>query len=140
VQNNNSQLQTELMWTSCIFTPNYVNAWRTISAQYLKPANDTNPITGNVFRWGNTKAHALAAEAQTLPTDSPRFREVGQELLKEFVKDMAWIGIMNIPTTIPTNEYYWTGFPKQNNFYAVPYSWWSSTREMIVNIKPTGKK
>ena len=87
-----------------------------------------------------TKAHALAAEAQTLPHESPRFQAIGQELLQEFTKDMAYITIMNIPTTIPTNEYYWTGFPKQENFYAVPYSWWSSAREMIINIKPTGKQ
>ena len=140
VQNNNSQLQTELMWTSCIFTANYVNAWRTISAQYLKSPTDTTPITGNPYRWNNTNAHALAAEAQTLPTDSARFREIGQEISKEFIKDMAWINLMNIPTTIPTNEYYWTGFPKQDNFYAVPYSWWSSAKEMVVNIKPTGKR
>jgi peptide/nickel transport system substrate-binding protein len=139
-QNTNSLLQTELNWTNCICTPNYVNAYRTISAQYLLPADDTKAISGNVWRWGNTKAHALAAEAQTLPHDSPRFQAIGQELLQEFTKDMAYITIMNIPTTIPTNEYYWTGFPKQENFYAVPYSWWSSTREMIINIKPTGKR
>jgi peptide/nickel transport system substrate-binding protein len=139
-QNTNSLLQTELNWTNCVFTPNYVNAYRTLSKQWLLPADDTKTISGNVWRWNNEKAFALAAEAQTLPHDAPRFQAIGQELLQEFTKDMAYITIMNIPTTIPTNEYYWSGFPKQENFYAVPYSWWSSTREMIINIKPTGKR
>jgi len=140
IQNTNSLLQTELNWTNCIFTPNYLNSWRSISAKNLMAADATTPISGNMWRWNNTKAHDLIAEAQTIPIESERFREIGREVLKEFVKDMAYINIMNIPTTIPTNEYYWTNFPKQDNYYAVPYSWWSSTREMIVNIKPTGKR
>jgi peptide/nickel transport system substrate-binding protein len=47
--------------------------------------------------------------------------------------------MMNIPTTIPTNEYYWAGFPKADNYYAVPYSWWSSAKEMVANIEATGR-
>jgi peptide/nickel transport system substrate-binding protein len=46
---------------------------------------------------------------------------------------------MNIPTTIPTNSTYWTNYPKQANFYAAPYTWWSSFKKTIVNIEPTGK-
>jgi peptide/nickel transport system substrate-binding protein len=46
---------------------------------------------------------------------------------------------MNIPTTIPTNNYYWTNYPKQDNYYAEPYSWWSSFKMILQNIKPTGK-
>ena len=147
IQNARSFLQVQeqfgsfsaYMWAFTGGQP-IVNAWRTISAQYLLAPDATTPISGNAFRWNNTKVHALVAESQTLPTDSARFREIGQEISKEFIKDMAWINIMNIPTTIPTNDYYWTGYPKQENFYAVPYSWWSSTREMIINIKPTGKR
>ena len=30
----------------------------------------------------------------------------------------------HIPTTIPTNNYYWTNWPKQDNYYAEPYSCW----------------
>jgi peptide/nickel transport system substrate-binding protein len=46
---------------------------------------------------------------------------------------------MNIPTTIPTNSYYWKNYPKADNFYAAPYTWWSSFKKTIVNIEPTGK-
>ena len=38
---------------------------------------------------------------------------------------------MNIPTTIPTNSTYWTNYPKQDNFYAAPYSWWSSFKKTL---------
>ena len=53
---------------------------------------------------------------------------------------MQEINLMNIPTTIPTNSTYWTNFPKQDNFYAAPYTWWSSFKKTIINIEPTGKQ
>ena len=51
---------------------------------------------------------------------------------------MQVINLMNIPTTIPTNNTYWTNYPKQDNFYAAPYTWWSSFKKTLVNIEPTG--
>jgi peptide/nickel transport system substrate-binding protein len=47
---------------------------------------------------------------------------------------------MNIPTTIPTNSYYWKNFPKQDNYYAAPYTWWSSAKMIVLHIQPTGQK
>ena len=33
---------------------------------------------------------------------------------------------------------YWKNFPKADNFYAAPYSWWSSFKKSLINIEPTG--
>jgi hypothetical protein len=70
---------------------------------------------------------------------TPEFLQTGQEILKSIVQNMYYIDMMNIPTTIPTNETYWTNFPKGENGYAVPYTWWSSFKKILVNIKPTGQ-
>ncbi len=140
VQNTNALLTTMLNWTNCIFTPNYLNSWFSIAPEYIMEPNSTELITGNMWRWENERAFELIAESKTMPTTDQRFRDIGVEVLKEFVTDMGYINIMNIPTTIPTNEYYWTGYPKQDNYYAVPYSWWSSAKEMVVNVEPTGMK
>ena len=43
------------------------------------------------------------------------------------------------PTTIPTNSTYWKNWPKQDNFYAAPYTWWSSFKKTIINVEATGK-
>ena len=56
------------------------------------------------------------------------------------IQNMYYINMMNIPTTIPTNETYWTNFPKQENPYAVPYTWWSSFKNILANIKPAGSR
>ncbi len=100
----------------------------------------TEPIVGNMWRWENETAFELVAQSKAMDQSDPQFLENGRGILQEMVEDMAYINIMNIPTTIPTNETYWTNFPKQDNYYAVPYSWWSSAKEMVVNIEPTGVK
>ena len=55
------------------------------------------------------------------------------------IQNMEYINMMNIPTTIPTNGTYWTNFPKADNAYAVPYTWWSSFKKILVTIKPSGQ-
>ena len=69
----------------------------------------------------------------------PEFLEAGQEVIKEMIQNMYFINMMNIPTTIPTNETYWTNFPKQDNGYAVPYTWWSSFKNILANIEPAAQ-
>ena len=139
-QNTNALLTTMLNWTNCIFTPNYLNSWHSIRPENLKPADSSDLIVGNMWRWDNQTAFDLLTESRAMDQSDPKFRENGRALLQEFVKDMAYINIMNIPTTIPTNEHYWTGYPKQDNYYAVPYSWWSSAKEMVLNVEPTGNQ
>ncbi|HXF63084.1 MAG TPA: ABC transporter substrate-binding protein [Caldilineaceae bacterium] len=139
-QNTNALLTAMLNWTNCIFTPNYLNSWHSISEANLMAADATEPIVGNMWRWNNQTAFDLVAESKAMDQSDPKFQENGRAIIQEMVKDMAYINIMNIPTTIPTNETYWTNFPKQDNYYAVPYSWWSSAKEMVVNIEPTGVK
>ena len=69
----------------------------------------------------------------------PEYLQTGQQIIQEMIQQMVYINMMNIPTTIPTNETYWTNFPKMDNAYAVPYTWWSSFKKILVTIKPTGK-
>ncbi|HWQ11482.1 MAG TPA: ABC transporter substrate-binding protein [Roseiflexaceae bacterium] len=140
VQNTNRQLTTMLNWTNCIFSPNYLNAWRSIQPQYLMDADATETITGNQYRWNNPKVFDLVKSSYALDSTTPEFQEIGRSILKEFVTDMAYINLMNIPTTIPTNSTYWKGFPKADNPYAVPYSWWSSAKQITLKIEPTGQQ
>jgi peptide/nickel transport system substrate-binding protein len=64
--------------------------------------------------------------------------QTGQEIVQSIIQNVYYINMMNIPTTIPTNETYWTNFPKADNAYAVPYTWWSSFKKILVTIKPAG--
>jgi peptide/nickel transport system substrate-binding protein len=140
VQNTNAKLTMELNWNSCVFNANYLNSWRSIQPESLKSANSTDTVYGDVFRWNNPTAFSLIKSSTQMEQTSDQFIQNGQALSKEFIKDMAYINIMNIPTTVPTNSYYWKNFPKQDNLYSVPYTWWSSAKNIVLNVQPTGQK
>ncbi len=140
VQSTNNLKEVQYQWIHCIFTPSWLGAWREIQPGYINPPDHAERNAGNRFQWDSPTVYTLVEESLSLDQTSEKFYENGRLILKEFINDMSYINVMNIPTTIPTNEYYWTGFPKADNYYAVPYSWWSSAKEMVANIKPTGNK
>jgi peptide/nickel transport system substrate-binding protein len=140
VQNTNALLTTMVNWTpGCIFNTNYLNAYRSVTPDSLKPVDSNDQLTGNPARIDDQEVFDLVAKAKTLDQTTPEFVETGQEIMKKVVENMYYINMMNIPTTIPTNETHWTNFPKGENAYAVPYTWWSSFKKILVNIKPTGQ-
>ncbi|HEX6608681.1 MAG TPA: ABC transporter substrate-binding protein, partial [Chloroflexia bacterium] len=140
VQNTNALLTTMVNWsTSCVFNTNYLNAFRSINKDNVLPADSNDALSGNQDRITDQKVFDLVTKANSLDQSAPEFLQTGQDIIKEIVQNMYYINMMNIPTTIPTNSTYWTGFPKADNTYAVPYTWWSSFKKILVNIKPTGK-
>ena len=138
IQRINALHDIQFMWINCIFTPSWTGAWKEIEPGHIKPGDSQEQNDGNRYQWDNATVYQLVEDSLSLEQDSEEFYENGRLIMKEFVTDMAWINMMNIPTTIPTNEHYWTGFPKADNYYAVPYSWWSSAKEMVAGIKQTG--
>jgi peptide/nickel transport system substrate-binding protein len=140
VQNTNALLTTMVNWsTSCVFNTNYLNAFRSINKDNVLPADSNDALSGNQDRITDQKVFDLVTKAISMDQATPEFLQTGQDIIKEIVQNMYYINMMNIPTTIPTNSTYWTGFPKADNTYAVPYTWWSSFKKILVNIKPTGK-
>ncbi len=140
VQNTNALLTTMVNWsTACVFNTNYLNAFRSISKDNVLPADSNDALSGNQDRITDQKVFDLVSKATSMDQSKPEFLQTGQDIIKEIIQNMYYINMMNIPTTIPTNSTYWTGFPKADNTYAVPYTWWSSFKKILVNIKPTGK-
>ena len=135
----NAQHELALNWTNCIFTPDYLDAWQSIGPELVQAGDSDERNSGNYYQWNTETVGDLIDQAIQIPTTSEEFYELGRQIIQEFVTEMAYINLMNIPTTIPTNTYYWTNWPKQDNYYAVPYTWWSSFKETIVNIEPTGR-
>jgi len=141
VQNTNARNELQINWsTSCTYNSNWQNSWRQFNPVYVKPADATEQINGNYPRVTDQRIFDLVAASTRLPTDSEAFIENGRQIARYLVEDMQLINLMNIPTTIPTNSTYWTNFPKQDNFYAAPYTWWSSFKKTVVNIEPTGQQ
>lgn len=140
VQNTNALREVHFMWINCIFAADdWYTDWRAIKAEYLNPGDSQETNAGNRQQWNNQTVFDLVDASAVLPRGSDELYENGRLIIQEFIKDMAWINLGNIPTTIVTNEEHWTGFPKADDYYAVPYSWWSSAKMMVARIVPTGK-
>lgn len=137
----NARFQMTIAWNQqCVFNANWRNNWRQWSPQYVLPADSTDAdqrLDGNYARIIDEDIFALVEEGATIPTDSPRMAELGREIQEIVVENMYMLPLMSIPTTIPTNSTYWTGYTKQDNFYALPYTWWSSFKKTLANIEPT---
>lgn len=138
VEDTNAQREALLQWTNCTFNPNYMNAWNSVRTEYVNPGDHPDPNDGNQMQWYSEEMDSLLDQAVHMEQTTEEFFAVGRSIMQEFVTDMAYLNIMNIPTTIPTNDYYWTNWPKQDNYYAVPYSWWSSIKSVIVRLEPAG--
>jgi peptide/nickel transport system substrate-binding protein len=140
IQRQNDLRDVQYQWMNCIFTPDWLGAWREIEPGHIKPADSSERNNGNRYQWDSETVYGLVEESLSLDPTSEEFQENGRLILKEFINDMSYLNMMNIPTTIPTNEYYWTGFPKADDYYAVPYSWWSSAKEIVAGVEPTGNE
>lgn len=138
----NARFQMTLAWNQqCVFNANWRNNWRQWQPQFVLPVDSTDAdlrLDGNYARITDERIFDLVAEGATVPTDDPKMVELGQEIQKIVVEEMYMLPLMSIPTTIPTNNTYWSGYTKQDNFYALPYTWWSSFKKTLVNIEPTG--
>lgn len=141
VQNTNARNELQINWSSsCTYNANWQNSWRQFVPANVLPADSNDPLSGNYLRVTDQRIFDLVDQSASLQTDDPKFAENGLQIAKYLVDGMQVINLMNIPTTIPTNNTYWTNFPKQDNFYAAPYTWWSSFKQTIVHIEPTGQQ
>lgn len=141
VQTTNSKFSTMLNWSnSCVYNSNFLNTWRSFTPANVKDVNSSDALTGNYLRVTDPTIFKLISDSAQLDNTSAPFIENGRSIAKKLVEGMQVINIMNIPTTIPTNTFYWKNYSKQDNFYAAPYSWWSSFKKTLVSIEPTGQK
>jgi peptide/nickel transport system substrate-binding protein len=139
VTQTNARLDLMVAWgNTCVYNANWLNSWRQINPDNIKPFDSTEALLGNSVRVTDPDILELVRASGSMEVGSEPFVENGREIARKLVETMQVINLMNIPTTIPTNNTYWTNFPKADNFYAAPYTWWSSFKKTLVNIEPTG--
>ncbi len=140
VQNTNSKLQTMLNWSNtCVYNSNWRNSWGVFSPDNVKDGNSDEALNGNYLRVTDPVIFDIVAKSAALDTTSDEYVANGRKIAELMTTGMQEINLMSIPTTIPTNNTYWKNYSKQDNFYAAPYTWWSSFKQTLVNIEPTGK-
>ena len=93
----------------------------------------------NLWRWKNDTFSKAVDEMGTLPLGDPKVDELYLKAIEEYLKDLPNIPITNAKKLIPFDTTYWTNWPTAENNYAPSWTWWQSTFDILVNVKPVTK-
>ncbi len=113
---------------------NMDTAW---NSKYVVPTGQ--PAPGNSSRFSDKKISDLLDKMAGLTSDDPNIVPMTEEFMKAWVSQMPWIPMFGTSKFVPTDTYYWTGFPSPDNFYEGPWWWWSLFKYMTPKFTPTGK-
>jgi peptide/nickel transport system substrate-binding protein len=124
-------------WPGCgvradAFNENY--AWH---KKFVVPTGQNAP--GNRMRFANDQISSLLDQLEPLTSKDPQIVPLTTEMFKVFVEQMPWIPMFGTSKFVPTDGYYWTGYPTATNPYYGPWWWWANFYFVLPKLQPTGK-
>jgi len=72
-----------------------------------------------------------------LSADKEEFKNIADEALEIWLKDLPVIPLVQARLLTPFNETYWTNWPTADNNYIHPGHWWVTGNMMLINIEST---
>jgi len=60
----------------------------------------------------------------TVPPDAPEAKALYKEGLRLYMRNLPALPVIQTTFCEPQNNTYWTGYPTEDNLYAVPFHWW----------------
>ena len=134
---NFGKFETHMGWQSC----GSVNEpWATLdqlNKKWIVPEGER--AVKNGWRWSNDAFSKAVDEMSVLPLGDPKVDELFLVAMEEYLKELPNIPITNAKKLIPFDTTYWTNWPSDDNKYAPSWTWWQSTFDILVNIKPVTK-
>jgi len=134
---NFGKFETHMGWQSC----GSVNEpWATLdnlNAKWIVPEGER--AVKNGWRWKNDTFSKAVDEMGVLPLGDPKVDELFLVAMEEYLKELPNIPITNAKKLIPFDTTYWTNWPTAENNYAPSWTWWQSTYDILVNVKPVTK-
>jgi len=90
----------------------------------------------NAWRWSNDKFTTAVDAMATLPLGDRKADDLFVAAMEEYLKELPNIPIAQAKKLIPFDQTYWTNWPTDKNKYAPSWTWWQSTFDILVAIKP----
>ena len=123
--------------SSCAIIPDLYIHMESWDKDYIRP-NGT-PTTANPGRFSDDKLTATIDHLRAIPSTDPQVVPLGNDIVKELVKNLPVIDMFGTSKFVPVNETYWTNYPSASNFYEGPWWWWSNFKFIAARIEPVKK-
>ncbi len=127
---------TQMNWHNCASVNEPWASMDTLSNRYYKPVGQL--ANSDESRFNNQEYSDLVAQIGSLPLGDPRIDPLFIKAMDIYYSELPTIPITQARKLIPFNTTYWTNWPTGKNNYASAWTWWQSTYEILVAIKPAG--
>ena len=111
--------------------------WATLenlNGKYLKPVGER--ADRNPWRWNNAEFSKAVDAMSTLPLGDRKVDDLFVAAMEQYLKELPNIPIAQAKKLIPFDQEYWTNWPTDKNKYAPSWTWWQSTFDILLGIKP----
>jgi peptide/nickel transport system substrate-binding protein len=140
VQNTNAKLDLMVNWNmTCTYNSNWFNSWNSFSETFVKPVDSNEALQGNFIRVTDPEIFKLVQDSKVARDRLGAVRRQRHRDRQEADQRDAVHQPDEHPDDDPDQLDLLEELPQAANFYAAPYTWWSSFKKTIVNIEPTGK-
>jgi peptide/nickel transport system substrate-binding protein len=131
---NRGNFDVQMNWHNCGSVNEPWATMDTLTKRYIKPIGEVSNANGG--RWSNDRYSELVDQIGSLPLGDPRIEPLFIEASEIYYSELPTIPITQARKLIPFNTTYWTNWPTAKNNYASSWTWWQSTYEILVAIKP----
>lgn len=102
-------------------------------SRYVEPVGER--VSANWGRWENAEYDEIIDEMAAYAIGAPEVGELWQDSLEIWLDELPAIPMYQQLRIIPFNTTYWRNWPEADNNYYMPFTWWASTMQLLVNLE-----
>jgi peptide/nickel transport system substrate-binding protein len=106
----------------------------TLSNRWLVPVGER--ATNDRWRWDNAQFSKDVEQIGVMPLGDPKIDPLFKDAMHIYYDELPTIPITQAKKLIPFDTTYWTNWPSADNNYLHATTWWQSTMEILVVLKP----
>ena len=109
-----------------------------LHSQFYTPIGKSTATTGstNTLRVKSKEMDRIIDELDQIHPEDDRVVELGREFMKLWVENMFSIITISFKNFTTVDQYYWTGFPTNENPFVQPLYWFGGGRFTFQNVAP----
>jgi len=101
----------------------------------LKPVGERATTGLSFARLDSPELSEVAEQMEITSPDDPASEELYREAFRLYLENMPGIAVVQTTFVMPFNTHYWTGWPQEDDIYAVPFTWWPEFKFVLFNLE-----